>query len=69
MQKNEVAGEASNDPAPDPDRLCWPHTQAMNTAEIDTFTGRLATFTDRGLTLAEAEALADRLVVRDRRAG
>lgn len=58
--------QAANNPAPDPDQWCWPHTQAMNTAEIDTFTGRLATFTDRGLTMADAEALADRLVVRDR---
>lgn len=38
----------------------------MNTTEIDTFTRRLATFTDRGLTMADAEALADRLVRRDR---
>lgn len=66
MQKNEGAAEAANDQAPDADRWCWPHTQAMNTAEIDTFTGRLATFTDRGLTMADAETLADWLVVRDR---
>ncbi len=38
----------------------------MNTAEIDTFTARLARFTDRGLILADAEALADKLVIRDR---
>ncbi len=38
----------------------------MNTGEIDTFTARLSRFTDKGLTLADAEALADRLVIRDR---
>jgi hypothetical protein len=38
----------------------------MNTVEIDTFTMRLARFTDKGLSLAEAEQLVDRLVVRDR---
>lgn len=66
VQKNEGAAEAANDQTPDPDRWCWPHTQAMNTTEIDTFTGRLATLTDRGMCMADAEALADRLVVRDR---
>ena len=58
-------------PAPvlqDPDRWCWPHTQAMNTAEIDTFMARLARFTDKGMALEAAEALADRLVARDREA-
>jgi len=38
----------------------------MNTVEIDTFTARLARFTDKGLTLADAEQQADRLVIRDR---
>ena len=38
----------------------------MNTAEIDTFTARLARFTDKGLNLHDAEALADKLVQRDR---
>lgn len=50
----------------DPDRWCWPHSSAMNSAEIDTFTARLARFTDKGLTLGDAEALADKLVKRDR---
>lgn len=57
---------AANDPAPDPDRHCWPHSPAMNTAEIDTFTARLARFIDKGLNLEEGAALADKLVVRDR---
>ncbi len=50
----------------DPDRWCWPHGAAMNTVEIDTFTARLARFTDKGMSLSDAEALADKLVVRDR---
>ncbi|HXE23004.1 MAG TPA: hypothetical protein VN617_11825 [Rhodoferax sp.] len=49
-----------------PDRDCWPHSDAMNGAEIDAFTARLARFTDKGLGLADAERLADRLVIRDR---
>jgi hypothetical protein len=61
---------AANDPTPgavlDPDRHCWPHSPAMNTAEIDRFIERLARFTDRGVTLEGAERIADRLVMRDR---
>ena len=38
----------------------------MTGAEIETFTARLARFTDRGLGLEDAEALADKLVTRDR---
>jgi hypothetical protein len=38
----------------------------MNTAEIDTFTARLARFNDKGMSLNDAEALADKLVMRDR---
>jgi len=38
----------------------------MNTREVDTFTARLARFTDRGMGLADAERLADALVQRDR---
>ena len=52
--------------ATDPDRWCWPHSDAMNTAEIDTFTARLSRFTDRGLIVVFAESLADKLVIRDR---
>ena len=50
----------------EPDRWCWPHTIAMNCAEINTFTARLARFTDKGLTLDHADAQADKLVTRDR---
>jgi hypothetical protein len=57
---------AANDASPDPDRWCWPHSSAMNGAEIDTLTTRQALFTDKGMSLDEAEALADKLVLRDR---
>ena len=48
------------------DSCCWPHSSAMNGEEIDTFTARLARFTDKGLSLTDAERLADKLVARDR---
>ena len=57
---------AANDPRPNADRWCWPRSKAMTGAEIDTYTARLSRFTDRGLSLDEGEALADRLVIRDR---
>ena len=58
--------DAANDPASDPDRWAWPHSSAMNGTEIDTFTARLARFTEQGLILADAEWLAGKLVTRDR---
>lgn len=66
LQKTSGDALAANDPAPDPDRWAWPHSAAMTGAEIDTFTARLARFTDKGLSLEDAEALADKLVKRDR---
>lgn len=68
IQKTGGEPGAANDPAamPDPDRCCWPHSKAMNTGEIDTFTARLHQFTGRGLVQADAERLADKLVTRDR---
>lgn len=53
-------------PATDPDRWCWPHSVAWNSKEIDTFTARLARFTDKGVGYDDAERLADALVARDR---
>jgi len=50
----------------DPDRWCYPHSEAMNTREIDTFAARLALFNRQGLALIRAEALAMQLVERDR---
>lgn len=52
----------------DPDAYCWPHSTAMNGAEIDLFTARLHRFTDKGLAPTDGEALADKLVIRDREA-
>ena len=49
-----------------PDRWCWPHSSAMNDVEIDTFAARLHRFTDKGLARNDGEALADKLVLRDR---
>jgi hypothetical protein len=69
IQKIEVPEPAANDgtcQVGDPDRWCWPHSAAMNTAEIDAFTERLARFTDKGLALGDSEALADKLKFRDR---
>ncbi len=50
-----------NDPAGD----CWPHGTAMTGSAIDLFTARLARFTDKGVSHADAELMADRLVIRD----
>lgn len=52
--------------ADDPDRCCWPHSTAMTGREIDTFKARLARFTDKGTGTDVGEALADKLVIRDR---
>lgn len=71
---------AANDPKPpaapeqqqaqavpaDPDRWNWPASPAMNRAELDCMLQRLALFDDRGLSVPEAEAVADLLVQRDR---
>jgi len=50
----------------EPDRWCWPNSSAMNSVEIDTFAARLHNFTDKGLARNDGEALADKLLVRDR---
>lgn len=66
LQKNEGFSGPANDPAPDPDQCCWPNSPAMNTVEIETFTARLLRFTAKGLPVPGSEALADKLVNRDR---
>ena len=53
-------------PSTDPDRWCWPHSDAMNGAELEQFAKRAQSFTRRGITTEAAEAMADRLVIRDR---
>ena len=57
---------AANEPVLEPDRWCWPHSDAMNSGEIDTFTARVHQFMLQGLAESEAEVLADKLVRRDR---
>ena len=57
---------AANDPSPDPDRWCWPHSPAMNSAEIEVFLTRQSRLMYLGLNLDAAEKMADKLVFRDR---
>ena len=52
----------------DSDGWCWPRSTAMTGAEIDNFKARLSKFGDKGLTATDGEALADKLVLRDREA-
>ena len=59
-------GQVSTPAALDPDRHCWPCSEAMNSTEIDTFTARVIGFTDKGVTPTDGETLADKLVTRDR---
>lgn len=71
IQQIDAGKESANDAraetlAANPDRCCWPHSDAMNGEEIETLMVRLARFTDRGVSLGEAERLADKLVIRDR---
>jgi hypothetical protein len=49
-----------------PDRDCWPHSSAMNTAELETMAWRLEHFVGLGLPDADSDFLADQLLVRDR---
>lgn len=60
---DKVSPPAATD---DPDRWAWPHSAAMTGAEIDTFTGRVIRFTTKGVNPTDGEALADKLVARDR---
>lgn len=70
LEKIESSAAAMNDPVVtatnDPDRWCYPHSSAMNTAEIENFMARLSRFSTKGMTIFDAEALADKLVTRDR---
>ena len=52
--------------AADLDRCCWPHSDAMNGAELERFAKRVQQATRRGISTEAAEAMADRLVIRDR---
>ena len=61
-----VAVTPATGPPPDPDRYCWPHSTAMNMAEIDRFLARVEFFSGKGVGLDAAETLADAMVFRDR---
>ena len=58
---------ANDEHAVDTDRCCWPHSDAMNTAEIERFLTRLQQFIEHGVSEPDAERLADELVLADRR--
>lgn len=57
---------AANDPAPDPDRWAWPNGTAANTRELALMANRLARFARIGLSVDDAERMADKLQQRDR---
>jgi hypothetical protein len=59
-----VAVGATSTVDSDADR--WPHFTAMNCTELDLFAARLQPFTNKGLNHIDSEALADKLVIRDR---
>jgi hypothetical protein len=62
----ELLSLLASSPVADPDRWCWPHSAAMNGAELERFMQRAQQFTRLGLTTDDADAMADRLVLRDR---
>lgn len=68
LSRTDAEALAAQGMAFDPDRHCWPNTNAMNTAEIDAFTARVHLFTRQGLGNTEAGGMADALVRRDREA-
>ena len=58
--------QAPEDELSDSDRYCWPHSPAMNSVEIRRMVSRMELFCAKGLAEDCAEALAERLVLRDR---
>lgn len=50
----------------DADASCWPHSSAMNRAELSTFGSRVLLFREKGVPAADAERLAVQLVARNR---
>lgn len=51
------------------DRWCYPNSSAMNTDEIAIFQARVSRYKSRGLDAEKSEALADKLLIRDRDQG
>ena len=48
---------------------CYPNSSAMNTDEIAIFQARVSRYKSRGLDAEKSEALADKLLIRDREQG
>ena len=63
---NDENFDLNGEPEPNSDRYCWPNSSAMNSGEIVKFKSRLEIFQAKGLDELNAEALADKLVLRDR---
>jgi hypothetical protein len=51
------------------DLWCYPNSSAMNTDEIVIFQRRVSRYKSRGLDAEKSEALADKLLIRDREQG
>ena len=51
------------------DLWCYPNSSAMNTDEIAIFQARVSRYKSRGLDAEKSEALADKLLIRDRDRG
>ena len=49
------------------DRWCWPNSDAMNSAEVDSFASRVSLFSRQGIAIEKSEFLSDSLRQRDRR--
>lgn len=64
--KTRVTSRGEVSAPPNPDRWCWPHSDAMTGAELDVFSTRRTRLMRWGWIESEAEALAERLVKRDR---
>lgn len=68
LSRPDAEALAAQGMAFDPDRHCWPNTNAMNTVEMEAFMARVSLFNERGVNTTEAEGMADALVQRDREA-
>jgi hypothetical protein len=55
---NRQGPETAND-LPDPDRWCWPNSNAMTGAELAVMSVRIERYSRRGIEEAQAERLAD----------
>lgn len=64
LQSAQIEDEAL--PNDDPDRWCWPHSSAMTGKEINAFNGRLNILSRSGFNVQVAEAMAEKLLARDR---